>query len=397
MLQRLIFSGLTYFAAIYLAEKMGAALYGQLAFIIFYIKSLSAMNLGISYGFIFFSYKSKDIKLLESYVVGYFIIGLISVVIGGILIDKYIFLCGVVLLPIFILDPFLKIKRIYIFSLLPEFFLAAAFLVPWMVFEKADKLYIIVVLMMLVLLSALAIYLCRQKLLEVELNPRKLIRKMNWIIVFREIKILIRKGHASYLYQLALFCFLFTDRYMLQKYYPAQALGTCMLAFQFCQASLYIMSSWNFSSVVDIGELIQARTLTISFILKKLSTSALVGVIPLVLFYFCLSYLENTYYKDYHNLSSVYAVIATGLYFSNLANSISPILFFFEKQWVASASVVACVIIVILSYYIVLDKNGLYLTVLEFNYSALAVSSLVTIVYALYVLVNVISKEEVVL
>lgn len=356
------------------------------------------MNLGISYGFIFFAYKSSDKNIVQSYVIGYFVLSLIALIVGSFLLDNYIFLYGLILLPIFILDPLLKTKKVFVLMLLPELFLASALFISYLLLEIEGTKFAEMAIIILLILVGTVVYLYKENIEEMEWNKGKLICRGMLTNVITQSQELIKKGFSSYLYQLALFTFLFVDRYLLEKNYNSEALGTCMLAFQFCQLSFYVMSSWNVSSIVEIGELIKKNTLTESYVLKRLIITAVSGAFPLVIFYFLLSFLENTYFKDYENLSLVFLVISIGIYFSNLANCISPILFFFEKQFLASISLLGCVPVLILSYFIGALKEATYITVLEYNYSALVLSSFFTICYALYVLHNVSStKEEVIM
>ncbi|MDR3442137.1 MAG: hypothetical protein P4L65_03880 [Legionella sp.] len=390
LFQRALISGLIYVISLYMAKKMGAVEYGSLAFTIFFIKSLPAMNLGISYGFIFHSYSTTHKAYEASYISGYFLISLIALIIGSVLVSPYIGLFGLMLLAIFILEPVLKMKRIFLFSLFPEFFLISSCALSYSLWGDTGVKYAALVFVILLTQVGFTIYLYR-KLIVQSLT----LRKKNLTLSWKQTRDLMFKGYTSYLYQLALFFFLFTDRYFLHQYYPDKILGVCMLAFQLCQASLYIMSSWNFSSIIEIGELIKANELSLSLIVKKLLKTAVVGILPLIVVYFVLLQIESIYFKDYPDLSLVFAVIASGLYFSNLASSISPILFFFEKQLASSCILFACVFVVFISYFLSGPDSRSYIMVLEYNYSALAVASIFTIFYALYVLHDVLSKKEV--
>ncbi len=391
MVQRLVLSGLTYVILLYLAQSMGAALYGPVAFFIFFLKNIPAMNCGVSYGFIFNTFMT-DTDNIKDYIRSYLIISIIALSIGSILIDKQTFIYGILLLPIFILDPILKIKRIFICSLLPEFFLVIAFGISYTLLGQVGLPYIILatVILLILVLSFIGVY----KNLFNDICFEKIWGERNWANTYAQLKKLITKGFTSYMYLLVFFLFLFTDRYFLQKYYPGPALGVCMLAFQLCQASLYVMSSWNFSSVVDIGELIKAKELNNNYILSRLSIMAGVGFLPLFLLYLGVGYVGEQYFKSYPDLLIVFSIISIGLYFSNLASSISPILFFAEKQTISVIGMLVCLVLVCISYPLGQINGWTYISVLKFNYSALAVYSVAIILYALYVLQGIIINKK---
>ncbi|QDP72366.1 hypothetical protein FOG18_07245 [Legionella israelensis] len=390
-IQRLLVSGLTYLAYLYMAHHMGAGLYGKIAFLIFFLKSLNAMGFGLNYGLLFYAYHSKHDDYLKSYFIAYALIGLSIILLGTFLISPLVFYLGPLVLLFVILDPLLKIKRIFVFTLFPEFILAASFCLAYILVNENRMLYNLSSIVVLHVLGCIFIFLYRSN-----------ISQINWRIKFHEypfnllkVKELIEKGFSSYLYLVALFAFLFLDRFFMKKMFPAEILGTCMLATQLAQASLFLMSSWNFTSLVDIGDLIKSKKLDSSVILKRLFLTALIGALPLLLIFFFLMKFNHRYFADYQSLSHIFAVISLGLYCSNLATCIAPILFFHGKQQVAAYGLILCSIVVCVVYLLVPYMNIDYLTVLHINYLALSLSSIFTILYSIHILNEVLMQKEI--
>lgn len=396
LVQRLLISGLTYLAMLGLAKNLGASLYGNLAFLIFILKSFPAFNFGLSYGYIFYAYSSESENYLASYIYGYLLIGLSYIIISGLLVDPLIFLYGPILLVLFIVEPIFKLRKYFLFSLYPEFFLNIAFLFAYYICGKNYLGFQITALSVLVILNFLILFRHKGVLRKIKNSVSEWqIANLGTIakLVLNNIIALIQKGFNSYLYLLIIFGFLFLDRTLLKNTFSASALGTCMLAFQMSQAALYLMSTANFSSIIEIGELIKKNEFNKNFILRKLLLAALMGLGPMIFIYILLKVFAG-FFNDFTNLSLVFLIIGVGLFFSNLVNSISPILFFFRKQTLASIGTLFCLGVILVSYGFASKMNWDYLYVLTINYFALAISSIFTICYSLHIAFGVSAKKE---
>ena len=383
--KRLIIMGFTYLIILYLAGNVEAAVYGDIALIIFFLKSFSSMNLGLSYGYWYFVYKDDSELYLKNYVIGYLVVGFFAILIGAVIVSPMLLFLGPFILLISVLDPLLRTEKVFTLSLFPELILIFSFFIVFILWGKFTGIAVFGLVCSTSLLTVGVLYLYKDKI-----NKLISVQDINLQgVKIQNIVTLINNGFSSYVYMLAIFCFLFIDRVLMKHFYSADILGTCLIASQLIQASFFLMSSWNFTSLVDTGELIRSRQFCLFIFYKRLLITACLGLLPLIIIFIIINNHIISYFESYINLVSVFQIIATGLFFSNLATCVMPILFFYKKQYLAAVGMLFCVLSMTTSYLVSPIFSISYFKVLELNYLCLSIVSIGIIVFS----VNILNQE----
>lgn len=382
--QRLPIAIATFLLSALLAKILGAAEYGQIAFSIFFIKNLPSMNLGISYGFIFFYYNKKK-SMKNSYLICFLLFSMLSLILGAILVNPLVFSLGICMAPFYIIDPILRIRSFFILSFIPEILLLISFCMAYMICPE-DIWFISLILTPCLSVLVLFLFKGRLKFLF------KYSQVPNLFKIFNDCIKMIKKGFQSYLQLALIFSFLFLDRYFASVYFSRKDLGNYMLAFQFVQGALFIVTSLNIPNLTTIGEQISNNSINKRVLKHTLKQNIYFGIVSLVMVYLGLLLIKPYLFGNFENLLCIYLVISPGLFAMTVIGSISPILFYFEKQGVASFSIMLSILCIFINYTITPFTHLNYISVILINYSFLMISSLFIIMYSLFVFDIKVSK-----
>ena len=369
--QRLLTACLVFASALLAAWVLGPALYGQVFLVMFIAKLLLLGNLGSISGYMHSFYDAKKTPLSSGAFVlsyGLHLLSFSAVAIAlGFFIDKVYFLgaiCFSLLLPFFVVEPVLRVKRMFYVSLLPDWVLNLSLLVGLFYYYLSGSQgidlegFIKPVLLVLGFLSfAFLLWM----------NWRwGLVRRLALARPMFNYIELIKIGFPLFAGTAAFSLFLLIDRFFLERYHSAESLGTYMLAFQLATGATLILTSLNFTAGVDYGDLIKQKKPIGLYIARRLRQALFVSIFSMVLLLVGVFVLQKYFFHEYHGLTLATLFLGVGLCGFYTAGSITPVAFYLNKQKSLMVAMFVLVPLSILGNYYVLNNNLDYIWVSGF-------------------------------
>jgi O-antigen/teichoic acid export membrane protein len=369
--------GFIYATNMFLAVRLGAASYGEITFLIFLIKSAPLVSIGLSQGYIYF-YLSKKIEAFkETYVYTYILFYLVSFVtlhtfgfhnIANLALPVFIFQLA---------EPEFRAKRMFLIAQFPELVLVASFAVAAVLqqYISLDIVYAANIFSILFSVSAiLLVYRKKFKQFFDDVGPPR-INNSAFIKI-------VQKGIPGFLTTAAFFYFLFVDRVSIEKNFGDEALGVLMLSFQFAIVANFFSMIINVTSIVDIGELaVESSKELRSYLIKRLSYIFIINVTAISIIYLFIFFQEDNWFSNYRGLDYLFPVIALSYLSYNLFTSVSPVLYYLDKQFL---SLVAFVVPAILPSIIYRNDHLIFTSLLM---QELAVHAIFVVSMAISILI----------
>lgn len=375
---------IVYLLNIYFGKLFGPEKYGQIAYQIFIAKFFLILNVGAISGYIYSAYSNSKSDIISSRVfISYYFFQLI---ISSAIIFLIVYAIGlpfywgvlffISIIPIYIVEPILRVKRIFWPSLMPELLLTGCIFLS-VYLSGTENLEINAIFkytIWLLLGSSTLILLLILRSLPLESN-RSLSRKVSFESYIK----LLKKGSILYIGSGLFLIYLFVDRFFIEMTFSKEFFSTYMFAFQLATISAFVITSMNFVYSVDIGEMYRNKTLTYSLFSKKFKWVMFSGLISYLLV-IAISYILQQYYlTEYKELTLITSILALGLVIFYCSGNISPVLFYDNKL---NPFIFLLGIVVVLMLFV----NGIAHIYLLSPYYIVTISSFLLTVYSIIVI-----------
>lgn len=366
-----------------LAYLVLPARYGQIALAAFVVKNCHQAVLGLSQGYIYAHFNLKG-KYLGTYAPAYLVLGLIYIIATSLFMDMPLALAGIALVVIFLVEPYLRVRREFSVILIPEFY----FLVAVLAATAGSMLDIdisepLVVFSLCTLFTALFILRFWNRSLK-DLVRQATGARFSW----HNFVLLVRSGSQAYFSTILAFFILVIDRAYIAEMYGDSVLGTFMLAFQFCLAITLLSSLFNATSVVDFGELMQGeRKVLLEHMRNRYGISLLVNGILWVAITGFLFLFADKLFPDFDELLVITCVLGLGVAVQAAFYSVSPFLFHFDKLIITNFISIGILISKIVAYHVVF-RAGMQPVLAITIQSAILFIGIICSTYYLYCIVK---------
>lgn len=385
MVQRVAVAGVVVLSSILAARVLGAAMYAELAFFVFFTKALLLGNLGSISGYLVRNYALESAvpaaevdKFHVAYTQHLIALAVFCVALGIWVRPVYAYaaLGFAILIPFFVLEPSARIQRRFYISLIPDSILSLTVvggtvtyalmnhfgLAPWPVMW-------IVVGWMLTLSMCVAWYLW-PSLRSLKLRPQQ----ADW----RFYKTILTLGMPRFLATCTFTLFLMLDRVFLEHFYDRSELGVYMLAFQLATGSGLLLAAQNMVSGIDIGEAIRKSEVSPALVRRLVKRSLALGGFGLFGVTVFSYLLEHYFLSGYAGLAHTTTVLSLGLIAFLAAGNLTDLAFY-------RASHRSLIIGLVLALAAGLVYNVLSVSVFQGTVISLATfSGVILVLYACY-------------
>lgn len=341
--QRVAVAGLVFLSSLIAARLLGPNIYGGLAMFQFLAKILLVGNVGCVSGYIFRTYDRGGEGLEDRYVSLYLLhLGVIAL--GLLAVAPWFgpaYVYGVIgfglLIPLYVVEPVLRVRRNFSASLWPDLVLGLTLLVALAGFAVTGRLETLSLdqLLATVLLMMPGGYFLL-------LGARVFPRPSDWIRHVRDYRFygsLIRHGFPLYLATIGFILLQSIDRFFLDRFHGDSFFGVYMLAFQLANGGMLILNAQNFVSAINIGEVLHdpvqlrqlyGKNLRSAAILASLGAGTAVGMAWLI---------ERFLLPGYIGLTGVTGAMCVGLAVYFVSGNVSGIAFFKMRQTPLTAGI----------------------------------------------------------
>ena len=388
--QRVVLAAVIFVGSLLLAKTQGPVIYGYIAFSIFLIKGIGSFSLGLPQGIIYLVFSGRKNDYLLNYVISYFVVCLIVIAVYFYKYDIWITILALIISQLLIIEPFLKTKRYFMLVLFPEVILVSSFLIDAFIkykFNLVSEMYFVAIICCLIF-TGLALFYYFPPFLK-DFKESKNLSKFE----FKKVLDLLKRGGAAYMFNLMFFLFLFVDRTMALKTYGDIDLGILMLAYQLALISGFIVSAFNFTAIVDIGEMKRMDPQALYKYLKiRFFSMAVMGSIVLVAILLFVYFTGDRFFSNYPDIFLFTLIIGLGLFFYNCYCSVSAILFFYKKQFIPNSLMFIATALVLVNHLKGSNQGLALLNVELVNYLSLSAVMIMCSCYAFYCVKSKISK-----
>ena len=116
------------------------------------------------------------------------------------------------------------------------------------------------------------------------------------------------------------------------KYYAPENLSVYMMGYQMSIGASMLVSSKNFVDVINIGEAISKNKNIGALFFKNLKKAFLLSIASYFALVFGAMFLQKFYLVDYNDLIFIVSLLGGGMLSFFMINSITPIVFYYNKQ-----------------------------------------------------------------
>ncbi|WP_417592031.1 hypothetical protein [Parasphingorhabdus sp.] len=331
-----------------LAYLVLPAKYGQIALAAFVVKNCHQAVLGLSQGYIYAHFNLKG-KYLGTYAPAYLVLGLIYIIATSLFMDMPLALAGIALVVIFLVEPYLRVRREFSVILIPEFYFLVAVLAA-----TAGSMLDIDISEPLAVFSLCSIFTALFILRFWNRSLKDFLQEATGThFSWRNFMLLVRSGSQAYFSTILAFFVLVIDRAYITEMYGDSVLGTFMLAFQFCLAITLLSSLFNATSVVDFGELMQGERKTMLVHLRNRYNISL--FVNAVLWFAIIGFLfvfAQILFPEFEGLLIITAALGIGIVAQAAFNAVSPVLFHLDKQFITNIFFAAVLVAKVAAYHI---------------------------------------------
>jgi O-antigen/teichoic acid export membrane protein len=340
-LHRATVAALSFGAAVIAARFLPPAQFSALMTAAFLAKFLQIANLGATAGYFVSRYSEQgplaqcalgaERRFLGFYLAQMAGMGLIVLGVAAIWLPEYLVgACAFLLFaPLFVVEPVLRYRRNFSFSLAPEFLLALALLsvLAASVVGVSERMLPVVYLGTIGALAVgLIVLAMRRRIDELRGDPGD--------FGLRSYAQVVRLGGPVYLGSALFLVASSMDRLLLPLYGSDEQIGIYFLAQQLAVGSMIFVTAINFVNTVNLGEARQLKDqVDRSMVAKKLRLAALVALGSYSLLIAGVALLEYAFLpKSFDGLAVVVGVLGAGLACFYTSNAITPIVAYFRRQ-----------------------------------------------------------------
>lgn len=353
-----IVAGLSFAASIIGARLLSSEQFSTLITAAFVAKFLQIMNLGATSGYFVSRYSGDESRAdlnsrAEPHFLLYFfaqltLLGVSILAIVMLWLPEYT-LGGVVflfLVPIFVVEPSLRYRRFFSFSLAPELVLALALLAVALAGTTAvlPNSYTVSYLLVVACLSVIFI------LFVISKHSFKIPVTNTSGFGLRSYRHVLTLGFPVYVGSALFLAASSADRLLLPLYGTDEQIGIYFLAYQLCMGAMIFLTAINFVNTVNLGEARKHPAgVNSSMILQKLRFAALVALSSYLTLCFGGVILEAFFLpSSFTGLSRIVLLLGVGLSVFYISNAVTPIVAYFRRQMPLTAAM-AVVVLVLLS------------------------------------------------
>lgn len=365
-----------------LSATVTPVVYGNIALLIYIIKSSTYSGFGVTQGFIYFALREREKDYFYTYFAFYFFTVLLVVFLLGEYFNIYASLLLLILFGIFLFEPFLKTRKNYYLVYFPEVILLLSFLTVSFISPNDLQSQNYQMVLLMVLLGTILVISFQIKQVKTLLIFSK--KRLS----FKRLGLLLNKGQGVYFFSILFITFMLIDRHMYKEVFGGDVLGVVMLALNFVLASQFLVTTLNASSVVELGEELKLKGFISKKHLKaKLKKSFMLGFTFYVLFGFIVYFLKDIYFEAYLLLFEVYLIVGAAMIIYNVYSSVSNTLFFYSKTLLPVSLFLLLNVFVLLNLFF-LSINVEFIEALTINFVGLSVCSMVLIFYVYHFALN---------
>ncbi|MEQ5814549.1 hypothetical protein J3362_03430 [Marinobacter sp. NFXS11] len=339
---RAIVAALSFGASVIGARLLSPDQFSTLVTAAFVAKFLQITNFGAVSGYFVSRYSGTEssstlsvaeeprftlIFLAQLTAVGLVVLGVATILVPTYFLGAIAFLF---LVPLFVIEPSLRYRRFFSFSLLPELILSIALLAVALtkaagLFPDSNSgLYLWIVASLCSVVIALILFKRTTRRFLAE-KPSLSLRKYGKIIAL---------GGPVYLGSALFILASSADRLLFPLYGTDEQIGVYFLAYQLCMGAMIFLTAINFVNTVNLGE---ARNSAEAFQGKLVSKKMRLAFFVAVGSYSALSIggviLEAYFLPDsFQDLSKVVFMLGLGLSVFFVSSAVTPIVAYFRRQ-----------------------------------------------------------------
>lgn len=311
--------------------------------VIFICKTLLIGHLGSVSGFIYHHYNSSkykpaDTAFVKMYGIHLFIVGLIALFFGIFFGKLYIFgaIAFIILIPLNVLEPIMRIKNKFIVSLFPDIACSLSMVLTTLIIKRPNynpnlNLEEILLIFLICLISCYFLFLkffWGKKFFCYKFFIKLKNAQINWKCYKRN----LNSGFLIFLGTLGFFLFLSVDRVFLNHFHSLKDQGNYFLAYQLASGSCLLISAQNLVSGIKIGE--AHKTGKASY--ETLKNQLLYGIYFAFAGYITIIFLTFFLGKFFLNSSKEFFIttvfLGLGLCIFYISSNINSYAFFKQRQ-----------------------------------------------------------------
>ncbi|MFG6584651.1 lipopolysaccharide biosynthesis protein [Sulfitobacter sp. 1A12779] len=336
---RTVVAGLTFVAAILAARLLPAADFAALMTAAFMAKCLQLCNLGATNGYFVSRYSgegplAQDVAGAERRYLLFFLLQMLALGVVVLAVALWLFpqyrigaLAFLLIAPIFAVEPYLRYRRNFSFSLMPDLLLSIALLtvVALHIAREETGRTDIPYLSMIAALTGLVMVLAMRQHL-----PSKGAAPLDW----RGYGELLALGMPVYV---ASFLFVATssmDRLILPLHGADEQVALYFLGHQLSVGAMIFLTAINFINTVNLGEARKQKNgISTQFIFRKLLIAAGVGVASFFTLVAAAVMLEDMFLPStFEGLTLVVVLLGFAFAVFFVAGSITPLAAYYRRQ-----------------------------------------------------------------
>ncbi|WP_342630748.1 hypothetical protein [Marinobacter alkaliphilus] len=355
---RAIVAGLSFGASLIGAKLLSSDQFSVLVTAAFVAKFLQITNFGAVSGYFVSRYSGTESSgtlsaaeeprfilyfMVQLTAIGAVVLGVATLWLPAYFLGAAAFLF---LVPLFVVEPSLRYRRLFSFSLLPELILAMGLLAvslteaAGLMQDRGADLYFWIVAFLCGVVIALALAKC---------GSRMLVGKKSSLSHKKYAKIIVT-GWPVY-FGTALFVLASSaDRLLFPLYGTDEQISIYFLAYQLCMGAMIFLTAINFVNTVNLGEARKsAEAFKSQLVRKKLRLALLVAVASYSVLGIGGLILEFYFLPDsFSGLSKVVLMLGLGLSVFFVSSAVTPIVAYFQRQipLTAGMAIVAVVLFI---------------------------------------------------
>lgn len=334
-------AGLSFGAVIIGARLLPTGTFSTLMTAAFLAKFLQILNLGAISGYFVSRYsvdgplQRNDLGTERQFLLRYFAqmasLAAIVITVATIWLAEYRIgaIAFLLLVPLYVLEPALRYRRSFSFSLAPEFLLSLALLAALVAYTAGvpERQLTPVYLAVLVILALGLIALTMRRHVGDGFGGSAAFR-------LRDYGRVISVGIPVYLGSALFMVASSADRLLLPLYGSKEQIAIYFLAYQLSVGAMIFVTAFNFVNTIDLGEARQnMMAIRESLVVEKLKTATLVASVSYGALVGGAFILEGAFLNDsFKGLGLLVALIGAGLACFFISGAITPIVAYFQRQ-----------------------------------------------------------------
>lgn len=341
-LHRALVAALSFAAAIIGARLLSPEHFSTLVTAAFIAKFLHIVNFGATAGYFVSRYSEggplveeragSELRFLLYFLVHLYCLGVVVWGVTALWLPQYLVgvLAFLLLIPLFVVEPALRYRRFFSFSLAPELVLSLALLgvavagvagiLPQS--QTGSYLWVIAILSGIVI----AFVLPRQ-------CSKHTLRHVSGFGA-RDYRHVLALGGPVYIGSALFIAASSADRLILPLYGADAHVGTYFLAYQLCMGAMIFLTAINFVNTVNLGEARKSHIgVNIDLVTLKLRIAVLVALVSYLALCVGGAILETLFLPaSFEGLTEIVFLLGGGMAVFYISNAITPVVAYFRRQ-----------------------------------------------------------------